>query len=409
MRRIAKVIASVLLVMAAGLALAWVTSPDPRGNPASFEDTPLNSRIAPLAEAITLASYRSIDGTPATLIVVDSDGERVFGVDLTALGADRTGDPLRDLASVDRAALTAQALASKPLVTLGLSDLLPSAPGGYRHIGVGTNFPEHAEEANSGSVFVFPKFASATPARTRIRARPGILLDYEVELCMRFDRDIATLQDFDAAVKGIFLCGDFTNRNALVELADPDNLDSGYGFSDAKSGEGSFPTGPFILVPRDWQQMVGDLRMTTSVNGDPRQDARAREMTLDFRGLAEKALGDMEEPRFLYDGGFVKLSDDRRISREATLMSGTSEGVIFAPPTRADIIEGMVIYCLSGGPLSGAGLVETIKQRFIANELESAHFLQPGDIVRHDSNVLGSIEVIVVNEAGDQANSRRAL
>ena len=92
--------------------------------------------------------------------------------------------------------------------------------------------------------------------------------------------------DFDTAVKGLFLCGDFTNRNALVELVDPDNLDSGHGFSDSKSGPDFFPTGPFIVVPKDLASFVSNLRMTTSVNQQARQDARGGEMTLDFRQLA---------------------------------------------------------------------------------------------------------------------------
>lgn len=395
MRRIVKWLAAVVAVLVAGTVIAWVTSPDPTGNPASFEDAPLDPRLAPMDEALTLAQYELEFGEAATLLVTGFDGESVTGVDLADLGADRTSYPLRDLASLPADAITPEALAALPTMNLPYDALLPSAPGGAAHIGTGTNFPEHAEEANSGSVFQFPKFGTATPARTTIRAREGILLDYEVELCMRFDRDIASLDDFDAAVKGLFLCGDFTNRNVLVQLADTDNLDSGFGFSDAKSGTGHYPSGPFIVVPRDWKSFVANLRMTTSVNGDPRQDARGGEMTLDFRALAEKALGDMAKPRFFYAGGFQPLAPEGRITTDMTLMSGTSEGVIFTPPSRADMIEGIVAYVLRGGPLARAGLVNTVKREFIANELESGHFLKPGDTVVHGSNHLGDIIVEV--------------
>lgn len=395
MRRIVKLLVALVAVLVAGTVIAWATSPDPKGNPASFEDAPLDPRLAPLDEALTLASYESETDAIATLLVTGFDGETVTGVDLSGFWAERTGNPLLDLASVDREAITQAAIEALPQMTMGIEYLLPSAPGGVAHIGTGTNFPEHAEEANSGSVFQFPKFGPATPARTSIRAREGILLDYEVELCMRFDRDIASLDDFDAAVKGVFLCGDFTNRNALVQMADPDNLDSGFGFSDAKSGTGHYPSGPFIVVPRDWKSFVANLRMTTSVNGDPRQDARGGEMTLDFRSLAEKALGDMAKPRFSYAGEFHPLAPEGRITQDMTLMSGTSEGVIFTPPSRADMIEGIVAYILRGGPLARAGLVNTVKREFIANELESGHFLKPGDTVVHGSNHLGDIIVEV--------------
>ncbi|MCZ8136478.1 MAG: fumarylacetoacetate hydrolase family protein [Porphyrobacter sp.] len=396
MRRIAKWLAVLALIAVIGLAAAWATSPDPKGNPATFEETALAPQLAPMAEALTLAVYRGEDGMPATLLVTGFDGTSVTGIPLAALGADETGDPLRDLATLPRLPGAAAALPASPRLRLPYAALLPSAPSGTIHIGTGTNFPEHAEEANSGSVFQFPKFGAASPARTTIAAQPGILLDYEVELCMRFDRDIASLADFDAALKGVFLCGDFTNRNALVELADPDNLDSGTGFSDAKSGPGHFPSGPFLVVPRDWQRFVADTRMTTAVNGERRQDARGGEMVMDFRALVAKALGDMERPRFLYRGGFNRLAPQGRITADMTLMSGTSEGVIFTPPSRADMIEGGLAYLLGSGPLSGEGLVDRVKREFLANELASGHFLQPGDRVRHGSNWLGEIEVEVI-------------
>jgi hypothetical protein len=36
-----------------------------------------------------------------------------------------------------------------------------------------------------------------------------------------------------------------------------------------------------------------------------------------------------------------------------------------------------------------------VKREFLANELESGHFLQPGDRVRHGSNRLGDMLVEV--------------
>ncbi|MEJ6594175.1 fumarylacetoacetate hydrolase family protein [Parasphingorhabdus sp.] len=384
------------MLIIAILVLAWATSPDPKLNPASFEAEPLTAAIAPLDEAITLAQYKGSNGETITLQVLEFTGETVTGVELAELGAKQSDDPFATLASASSAPITAATIRNYPTIDIAIADLLSSGTNGAQHIGTGTNFPEHAEESNSQSVFQFPKFGQATPARTQVQAKEGVLLDYEVETCMRFDRDIASPADFDAAVKGLFLCGDFTNRNALVDLADPDNLDSGYGFSDAKSGPDSYPTGPFLVIPKDWPAFTKKLRMTTSVNGQPRQDARGEEMTLDFRQLAEKALGDMSQPRFLYKDAFHLLAKDKRISISSTLMSGTAEGVIFTPPTRRDIIEGMVHYVSLGGPLSDTAFLDAVRGTFIDNEIDSGHFLQPGDLVRHDSNFLGDIEVQVV-------------
>jgi 2-keto-4-pentenoate hydratase/2-oxohepta-3-ene-1,7-dioic acid hydratase in catechol pathway len=395
-RRIPAIAVAGVTVISIGLLVAWWTSPDPRYNPASFEDAPLQMQLLSLDQGITLAQYVDREGSTRTIAVLSHSDDTVTGVDLGVLGATDVADPFEALAQADLSPLSGGAAGQLPTLVLSVSRLLPSGPPGVRHIGTGTNFPEHASEANSGSVFQFPKFGPATAARSEVRAVDGILLDYEVELGVRFDRDLRTIGDFDASVKAFFLCGDFTNRNALVNLADPDDLDSGYGFSDAKSGPDFYPTGPFLVVPNDWSAFVGEVRMTTSVNGEPRQDARGSEMTLDFRQLVEKALGDMADSRFLFRDGFVKLVPDGKVERSSTIMSGTAEGTIFTPPSRGDIIEGAVQYLRRGGPFGEDGFVDVVRKRFIRNELEGGHFLRPGDVVRHGSNHLGDIEVRVV-------------
>lgn len=395
MSGIAKWIAAIAAIAAVGLFAAWATSPDPQFNPASFEAQPLEMRLAPVDQALTLAQFRNPEGQVRTMVVIDIEGEAVTGIDLDQLGAARTSDPFEALADADLSPVFSGHLDDLKKSHLTVGELLPSGPGGNRHIGTGTNFPEHAEEANSASVFQFPKFGPASAARTEVRRDPGALLDYEVEVCVRFDRELAEPQDFDKAVKGFFLCGDFTNRSTLINLADPDDLDSGRGFSDAKSGPDFFPTGPFLVIPNDWKTFVSNVRMTTSVNGSPRQDARGREMTLDFRELAAKAFADMKDPRFLYGHDYVTLTGDGTIPSSSTLMSGTSEGTIFTQPTRGDIIEAIIAYVGQGGPLAGGDFLDVARRTFIANEREAKHYLQPGDIVQHGSNCLGDIVVRV--------------
>lgn len=397
LKRIAVFGALATLIPVAAAYLAWATSPDPKYNLASFEDAPLVHAIAPIEEAITLAQYFDDNGAIRTLVVLTIEGDSIKGVDLRELGATNSDDPFETLASAKISAATVGQSGAYRTLSLPMSRLVPSGPAGRRHIGTGTNFPEHAEETSSDSVFVFPKFGAATPARTRVRHIHGILLDYEVELCMRFDRDISSVDDFDAAVKGVFLCGDFTNRNALVELANPDNLNSGSGFSDAKSGTDYFPTGPFLVIPHDWQSFVADLRMTTSLNNQPRQDARGAEMMLSFRELVRKSLADMSDRRFLYKQGRELLAEGRKIDKSMAIMSGTSEGVIFTTPTRGDIIEGFATYVANGGPFGRKGPVDSVKSTFIDNELASGHFLEPGDRVVFGSTYLGNIQVMVVD------------
>jgi 2-keto-4-pentenoate hydratase/2-oxohepta-3-ene-1,7-dioic acid hydratase in catechol pathway len=394
-------VAGVLTLLANAVFVAWITSVDPKTNPASFEETPLVPTLAAMESAITLAQYRNSQDEIATVLVLDFADNHISGLDFAELGVARMDDPFDILAAVSRSRLLEAPNMHSQRISIPVSDLLPAGPSGTNHIGIGTNFPEHAEEASSDSVFNFPKFGTATPARTSVAASPAGLLDYEVELCVRFDRPIASLEDFDAAVKGFFLCADFTDRIALLELADIDNLDSGYGFSDAKSGEGFFPTGPFLVIPNDWQSFMAQERMTTELNGDPRQDARGGEMTLDFRALAEKALNDMSDARFFYQGDYYKLSPSGRIETDMTLMSGTSEGVIFTAPVRHDYIEMALAYMLAGGPLSGKSMVEVGLPVFLKNEVEGRHFLQPGDVVTYRSSRMGDIVVDIVAEPSE--------
>ena len=394
MRTIAKRAGIVLAVVVAAISIAWWTSPDPRFNPASFEDEELAPGLASLDEAVTLAQVRRDDGSVATLLVTGFDGEAIAAVDLSVASGSVSGDPFEVFAAVDDVRLR-EIAASSESGSYAIADLLPAAPGGDRHIGTGTNFPEHAEEASSTSVFQFPKFGMASPARTTVAGRSDVLLDYEVELCMRFDRPIASPEDFEAAVKGLFLCGDFTDRSTLIRLIDPDNLDSGRGFSDGKSRADFYPSGPFLVIPRDWRSFVAAERMTTRVNGERRQDARGSEMTLDFEALTARALGDMDRDRFLYRDAYYSLAPTRAITPDMTLMSGTAEGVIFTQPSRGDIIEGALAYLLSGRWLRGEDPVPTIIESFVENEFDSGHFLQPGNVVEHRSSRLGTIAVEV--------------
>ncbi len=378
-------------MLVAGTFAAWATSPEPRVNPASLEDDPLAMQVAPLSEAVTLAQRQKADGTVQTLLVLALEGEHLSGIDLALLGGESDPDPFVALASVSEERLRPGALSEEPIERFAMSELLAAAPIGNRHIGTGTNFPEHADESGSEDVFQFPKFGLASPSRMTVSAQPDTLLDYEVELCMRFDREIASIADFDAATKGIFLCGDFTDRAKLVRILKTGDLDDGRGFSDGKSREDFFPSGALLVIPRDWRSFVSSERMTTEVNGEPRQDARGGEMTLDFRGLAEKALGDMDRQRFLYQEEYYHLAPQPSITRDMTLMSGTSEGVIFSAPTRGEFIEGGANWLFDGYWLRGESVIDAAIETLVANRVEAELFLQPGDVVVHRSSRMGDI------------------
>ncbi len=384
----------VVVFFIALVTLLYVTAPDPQFNKASFEAEPLTESLLPAEQGLTLAQKR-VGANINTYRVLGFETDTLTAVNLSAFSGNANPNPFTVIAAFTPERMALLVADEAKHETLSFAELLPAAGSGEQHIAIGTNFPEHAEEAASDSVFMFPKFGAATPPRTTVAWIKGGLLDYEVELCTRFDRAIVSIEDFDAAVKGFFLCGDFTERARLLRMLVPQNLDSGKGFSDAKSGADFFPSGGLLVVPNNWRDFVANQRITTSMNGEPRQDARTSEMILDFRELAEKALADMETPRFLYNNDYVKLTPEPKISADTILMSGTSEGVIFTLPTRADLLDGVGAYLRQGAFFGKLGFMPALIESFLASEYQSDHFLQPKDQVEFASSNLGRIVVDV--------------
>lgn len=384
-----------IIALVALLYVLKITAPDPKFNLATFEETPLQSGILPTADGWTLAQTVVANGSVRTLLVTNFDADSVSAIDLKSVGGAESTNPFEVLASFTEQELAGLVNDESLSQSFAFSALVSVAGNADRHLAIGTNFPEHAEEAQSDSVFNFPKFGVATPARTSVDWIEGGLLDYEVELCLRFDRPIQSLEDFDAASKGFFLCGDFTERATLLRLIDTDNLDSGTGFSDGKSGPGFFPSGALLVIPHDWQSFITNERMTTAMNGEPRQDARGGEMIYDFRALTSKVLSDMDKPRFLFKDDYVKLAPSNQIDQDMILMSGTSEGVIFTTPTRADFINALFTYIRNGAMFEEASLYDTAIESFLGSEYKSGHFMQPGDQIEFNSSSLGNIVVDV--------------
>jgi 2-keto-4-pentenoate hydratase/2-oxohepta-3-ene-1,7-dioic acid hydratase in catechol pathway len=384
---------AVLLLSAAACAN------QPTNNVVTREAKPLIPVVAEPREAFTLAQARDPAGRVVTLLVTGMQPDGVTAVDLTPLGASLDADAFDAMSKLGSGGLEA-AFRTGRRQSYRMDGLLPAGGSGVRHIATGTNFREHAEEAGVDEVFNFPKFGRATPPRTSVALKPGALLDYEVEICARFDRDIRSVADFDAAHKGFFLCGDFTDRAKLMRLIDTSNVASGRGFSDAKSAADFFPTGPFLVVPRDWRAFVGEQRISTEVNREVRQDARGREMILDFRGIVQKALTNGGGGSYTYRGSPVPLLAGGTIERGGAVMSGTSEGVAFMPPRARDFVASGARYIFTGPMLRGESAQRVMIERFIDKERRSGRYLKAGDLVSHRSSTMGELAVRVTAPGG---------
>lgn len=397
------------------LTLVFGVSEDPgRTNPISAEAAPLTPGILPVTEGFTFARAAGADGEILPLLVTGLSGVQVSAIDLSEHGADPAADLFAALRDVGARRLTAlfhqaQGADGADLTQSYAWDSLLSVAGSEdRHVASGTNFIEHAEETNSQSVFNFPKFGPPTPPVTTVLHQEDVLLDYEVELCMIFDRDIATLDDFDAAQKGLFLCGDFTDRAVLSRMIDVDNFDSGSGFSDAKSGPDFFPTGGLLVIPGDWESFVDNERIVTFRNEDLRQDARGGEMILDFRELTGQVLADATSTRFRYQGRAHTLIEGQKIAKDQVLMSGTPEGVIFMPPTWRQMTRGILRHLFSGGFLTGTYGYDSVVGSFIREEARSKRFLQPDEQITYASASMGKVIITVVAGEDGTAGQKTA-
>lgn len=367
-----------------------------RSNRISPEAKSIVMGLAPASVAFTFAQVVGEGGKVVTLLVTAYDGDLVEGIDLSAHGA-AAGDDIFDAsAAIGDQKLHILLANPKNAARFPIGELLPSGAMFNRHLATGTNFAEHAKEAGSKTVFNFPKFGMPSPARTTLVVRPGTLMDYEVEISVRFDRDVGSLADFHAARKGFFLCGDFTDRATLLREIDPLNVPSGKGFSDAKSGPDYFPTGPFLVVPHDWRAFVQEQRIVTRLNGVVRQDARGSEMILDFEALVAKALTNGGGGNYHYRGQAVPLLEGGFIERGSAVMSGTSEGVLFMPPTREDKLGGAIDHILLGRFLREKSPFKSVVNRFVRNELTAGRYMQVGDEVEHLSSSMGALKVQLI-------------
>jgi len=378
------------LALASCLVLA---SPDGRSALAGAPASPdLNGvKLAPIDQAHTFAQLRASanERDPSTLLVLSLARDGIHAIDLSALSGLHGADAFDVINRFDNAALDALARQPQRARRYPLEQLLGVGPRGLAHVAAGTNYPAHGEETGVEGAFLFPKLSPATGPRMTVASGPGVLLDYEVEVCARFDRELRSMADFEAARKGLFLCGDFSDRATLVRNIDLRNITSGDGFADAKSGADRFPTGPFLVVPRDWKAFLAEITIATHVDGQPRQQARAADMIKDLPTIVRETLNQAGTRSWSYAGGRIPMVARAAIGTDSAVLTGTGDGVVFREPGPEVMKEVMT----AKDRTAQLAAIE----RYLAGEAAKRIYLQPGNRVRHSSNYLGWIDAGVVS------------
>jgi 2-keto-4-pentenoate hydratase/2-oxohepta-3-ene-1,7-dioic acid hydratase in catechol pathway len=350
--------------------------------------------IKSLEEALTLSRFNK-NGQIHTLAVLKDDGEHVTGVDISdeLNRYDRNVfGVIQNLAFNDVVKIISS---SKNTITLNYNELLPGVEG-ERHIAIGINYADHGKETGQVAPFLFPKLVATDPAIHQLKYTPGWLLDHEVELGIVFPSAVCSSADLAHSMIGFLVVNDFTDRATLIREMDSKNVLGGKGFPDAKSKKGFLPTGPYIVVPRDWQSFVKELQLTLTVNGKVRQNGHAKDMVWNINKIIEQALASKGEKRWSFEDNKVALFDSTCIPANSIIITGTPAGVVLNAPNKG-FISGAVTKYLFTFRFFSAKMHPYIMQQYLKREMKNKDYLKPGDFIESSINFLGTIRTTVNN------------
>ena len=204
--------------------------------------------------------------------------------DLAVLsGGEISSDPMEALGRPEHLAeLSAGLDVAEPTGNLAGVTLGPPVPRPQKVFGIGLNYLDHANEGSMDlpeKPLVFTKFPSCLVGPTADVELRSDGVDYEGELVVVIGpggKDIAAADAWNHVV-GLTIGQDVSDRP--VQFSDkPPHFDLG------KSFDTFGPMGP-VLVSTDEFDDPADLRLTTSVNGEVRQDDRTSSLIFDVPTL----------------------------------------------------------------------------------------------------------------------------
>jgi 2,4-diketo-3-deoxy-L-fuconate hydrolase len=348
--------------------------------------------IKPPEDALTLSRFNK-DGQVHTFAVLEDDGETVTLIDISAelRRYDRNSfDVIKNLEFNEVVKLIRT---SSKKVTVKYEDLLPSVSG-KEHLAIGINYAEHGKETGQVRPFMFPKYVDTDPAIHQLNYTKGWLLDHEVELGIVFPSAVCSTADLNRILIGFLVVNDFTDRATLMRKMDSQNVTGGRGFPDAKSKKGFLPTGPYMVIPRDWRTFIKELHLKLSVNGKVRQNGSAKDMVWNIDKIIERSLSVKGQKKSFYQDKRVNLFEGNCIPANSIVITGTPSGVVFNAPTKGFIFGTVTKYIFTGG-FFNAKMHPYILQQYLKKEMTNPRYLKPGDHVESSINYLGTIKTSV--------------
>ncbi|MCA0317827.1 MAG: fumarylacetoacetate hydrolase family protein [Proteobacteria bacterium] len=219
------------------------------------------------------------------------NGDERFGlvtdagiVDLSA----RAGDVWSLKAAVADGALqrlVEEGMRHAPDHALDAVTFLPPVPEPEKIICVGVNYPDRNAEYKDGQdappyPSLFPRFARSFTGHGQplVRPKASDKLDYEGEVTLVIGKAGRHIAEKDALghVAAVTLCNEGTIRDWVRHAK--------FNVTQGKNFDRSGAIGPW-LVPYTDEAQIADIRLTTTVNGELRQDDRTSRMIFPFRYL----------------------------------------------------------------------------------------------------------------------------
>lgn len=203
-------------------------------------------------------------------------------VDLTQPGL----PTLREVIAADALPrLAERAAGRKADRALAEIELRPPVPAPEKIICIGVNYPDRNAEYKDGQdAPKYPSMFMRTPrsfvghGAPLVRPTVSPQLDYEGEVALvigRAGRHIAQKDALDH-VAAVTICNEGTIRDWVRHAK--------FNVTQGKNFDSSGSLGPW-LVPFTGEEQIADLRLTTRVNGELRQDDRTSRMIFGFRYL----------------------------------------------------------------------------------------------------------------------------
>jgi 2-keto-4-pentenoate hydratase/2-oxohepta-3-ene-1,7-dioic acid hydratase in catechol pathway len=181
--------------------------------------------------------------------------------------------------------LADEAERSSPDIALDAITFLPPIPSPEKIICIGVNYPDRNAEYKDGSdAPKFPSMFMRTPRSfvghntPLVRPRASTQLDYEGEVTLVIGKAGRHIKESDALdhIAALTLCNEGTIRDWVRHAK--------FNVTQGKNFDSTGSLGPWI-VPYSSEAQIADIRLTTRVNGETRQDDRTSRLIFGIRYL----------------------------------------------------------------------------------------------------------------------------